>query len=296
MTENKFSNALGNIKENYVDEALAYTAKRKSIPWGALAACFLFVFMVMLPFIHLKQDKLPTEDIQLIEYNNSYYEVCDDKSVLRRFGIEKTITADSAGEIITYLTKKHSGGKSEYVATEEKTNIILYSYAKTPCAAVYVVCDNEKYDAVIFCNYVVDDTDSVSLDQIYDLYGIKESTDISSMSVVDNRRGEKVIGAVLTDEKIISDFYVSSIELVDYNFSDYHEMNYGHIKIEEELTEAYDKTSDSTITVRIETKNGLRFYLKCDADGGWVYSSGAMRYYKVTSEMSQWLKNHISTN
>ncbi|MBE6638347.1 MAG: hypothetical protein E7616_02685 [Ruminococcaceae bacterium] len=46
MTTKKFSNALGNIGENYIDEAVNYTAKRKSnacMKWGAVAACFALV-------------------------------------------------------------------------------------------------------------------------------------------------------------------------------------------------------------------------------------------------------------
>lgn len=46
MTTKKFSNALGNIGESYVDEAATYTAKKKSnawLKWGAIAACFCLV-------------------------------------------------------------------------------------------------------------------------------------------------------------------------------------------------------------------------------------------------------------
>ena len=46
MTTKKFSNALGNIGESYVDEAVNYTAKKKSnawLKWGAIAACFCLV-------------------------------------------------------------------------------------------------------------------------------------------------------------------------------------------------------------------------------------------------------------
>ena len=46
MTTQKFSNALGNIGESYVDEAVNYTAKKKSnawLKWGAIAACFCLV-------------------------------------------------------------------------------------------------------------------------------------------------------------------------------------------------------------------------------------------------------------
>ncbi len=43
MNANKFSDALGSIGENYVNEAVAYTAKKKRnrwLKWGAVAACF----------------------------------------------------------------------------------------------------------------------------------------------------------------------------------------------------------------------------------------------------------------
>ena len=46
MTTKKFSNALGNIDESYVDEAANYTVKKKSnawLKWGAIAACFCLV-------------------------------------------------------------------------------------------------------------------------------------------------------------------------------------------------------------------------------------------------------------
>ena len=157
MTTKKFSNALGNIGESYVDEAVNYTAKKKSISWlkwSAIAACFLFVITLTFPFIRLGQDKLPTEDMQIIEYNNSYYEVCDDKTVLEKYGVKQKITKTDAGNFITYLTKKNPGGKTQYIATNEKTDIVLYSYAVVHCEAVYVICDNDKYNAVLFCNYI----------------------------------------------------------------------------------------------------------------------------------------------
>lgn len=46
MTTKKFSNALSNIGESYVDEAVNYAAKKKSnawLKWGAIAACFCLV-------------------------------------------------------------------------------------------------------------------------------------------------------------------------------------------------------------------------------------------------------------
>ena len=46
MTTKKFSNALGNIGENYIDEAASYTAKKKSnawVKWISIAACLSLI-------------------------------------------------------------------------------------------------------------------------------------------------------------------------------------------------------------------------------------------------------------
>ena len=296
MTTKKFSSALGNIGENYVDEAVNYTAKKKGnawLKWGAIAACFVFVFAFIFPLIQITQDKLPTEDMQIIEFNNSYYEVCDNKNILERYGIKRKITKTDAGEFITYLTKKNPGGKSEYIATTEKTDIVLYSYSIVSCEAVYVICDNDKYNAVLFCNYVLDNAENAPLEQFYKLYNINSGADISSISVVDNNANKKVVGTTLVDNNTISDFYMLSLNLQGYNFSDYHEMNYGQIKTEEELVQAYKKTANNKIALMIETVSGLRFYLEYDKLGGWVYCNGTQRYYQVTHECAEWFENHI---
>lgn len=46
MTAKKFSNALGNISENYIEEAVSYTAKKKNnawIKWVPIAACICII-------------------------------------------------------------------------------------------------------------------------------------------------------------------------------------------------------------------------------------------------------------
>ncbi len=48
MTTKKFSNALGNISESYVDEAVNYTPKRKNniwVKWVSIAACLSLIVM-----------------------------------------------------------------------------------------------------------------------------------------------------------------------------------------------------------------------------------------------------------
>src|SRR5690606_26338433 len=92
-----------------------YTAAKKKnawIKWGAMAACLALVISFAIPLTQLSQDKLPTEDIQRIEYNNAFYEVCEEKSVLKRLGIKAPINETDAGDMITYLTKKNPGGRA----------------------------------------------------------------------------------------------------------------------------------------------------------------------------------------
>lgn len=51
MTTKEFSNALGNISDHYVDEAITYTSKKQVKPWlkwGAMAACLALVLTVTL--------------------------------------------------------------------------------------------------------------------------------------------------------------------------------------------------------------------------------------------------------
>ena len=295
MTRKTISDAVSNIGTRHIEEAADFSVTKKVrkpvwVKWVAMAACLAVVVAVVVPLSQISQDKLPTEDIQMIEYNNSYYEVCEDKSVLQKLGIKTTIDEKDAGEVITCLTKKTSGGKSEYIATEENTNIVLYSYADAPCEVVYVIHDNGKYNAVVFCNFILPDTETISLDR---LYNIKNSSDISSISVVDDWYSKKVIGSTLTNASVISKFYNASLILRDYSNDDYHEKKYGHIATEEELVQAYEETADNEITIMLETSDGLRFCLEYDAEGGWIYSNGTLRYYQVTDEITRWFSKNL---
>ena len=291
MNSNKIRKGMGFIDEDLIAGAIEYTRTKKKngwMKWAAMAACLALVISFAIPLTQISQDKLPTEDIQRIDYNNAYYEVCEEKSVLKRLGIKATINETDAGDIITYLEKKNPGGKSEYIATAEQTDIALYSYAAAPCEAVYVICDNGEYNAVVFNNYVLPDTESISLEMLYSIYAVKNAENISFISVVNDWFEKKVVGPKTTDKEMLAEFYSYSIALKDYSNDDYHEMNYGHIATEEELLQAYDQTNENKMTIMLETADGLRFCLEYDAEGGWIYSNDTLRYYRVTEEMEGW--------
>ena len=70
MTAKKFSNALGNIAENYVDEAVTYSVNKKVawINWASLAACFSLVVIAILLMHYLSPNIVtppPTENGEL---------------------------------------------------------------------------------------------------------------------------------------------------------------------------------------------------------------------------------------
>ena len=299
MNAKTFSDAMSELDAKYVDEALNYKKKAKRpiwVKWGAIAACFLVIIAAAIPLIQLTRAKLPTEYIQRIELNDAYYEVCEDGAILGRLGISKEVTDADAGEMITCLTRKTPDVKSEYIATAVPTNIILHSYAPAPCEAVYVICDNGVYHAAVFCNYVLPDTESIPLERLYDLYGIKSSSDIASISAVDGWFTKNIIGAVLTDSKVIADFYSASLALRDYSNDSYHKMNYGNngnITSEEELLRAYEQTSENTITIMLETVAGLRFCLEYEAADGWIYSGETLSYYQAAGEIANWFSNNL---
>ena len=228
----------------------------------------MVIIVAAIPFVQITQDKSHAEYIQKIEFNNAHCEVCEEGTILSRLGINTDITKADAGEVITYLMKKTSDEHSEYVAATDTTNIILYSYADAPCEAVYVICDNGKFNAVVFCNYVLPDTESIPLGRLYNLYGIKSSSDIVSISAVDDWFKKNIVGAILNKSNAIVDFHSTSLVLQDYSNDAYHKMNYGNIAAKEELLQAYEQTDDNKITFMLETVDGLRFCLEYDAEGG----------------------------
>ena len=70
MTAKKFSNALGDIAENYVDEAVTYSVNKKVawINWASLAACFSLVVIAILLMHYLSPNIVtppPTENGEL---------------------------------------------------------------------------------------------------------------------------------------------------------------------------------------------------------------------------------------
>ena len=86
MNSSKIREGMGFIDEDLIAGAIEYTRTKKKngwMKWAAMAACLALVISFAIPLTQITQDKLPTEDIQMIVYNNAYYEVCEEKSEMK---------------------------------------------------------------------------------------------------------------------------------------------------------------------------------------------------------------------
>ena len=64
--------------------------------------------------------------------------------------------------------------------------------------------------------------------------------------------------------------------------------------LEEDPMTLADSTLSLAKTICITTAEGLKFYLNWAEENGWLFSSGASAYYKITGEMRAWLEEYIS--
>ncbi len=45
--------------------------------------------------------------------------------------------------------------------------------------------------------------------------------------------------------------------------------------------------------IRIETKDGLRFYIEVHPSFGWIYGNGTLSYYQIDAQMASWIAGNL---
>lgn len=295
MNTKRFSDAISEVNDRYYVEAANYKPKQKKrswIKWGAVAACLCLIAAVF-PIASIINNKgnQSGDEVQAIaalEYNGCYYEACDIDWVLEKFGLPIEITAEMAGEHVSYLVQDGAG----YKEAVTQTDIELYEYAPFPCRSVYVLRDGGSYMAALFCNFKRFDTNtSYELPTLYQLYGIDGVEDIASISHVDWNKGE-TIGNKVTDEEPIAEFYSITASLASYGNDDFQAAVFGKIP-EEEQSDAHTAFANDNTTICVEATSGLRFFIQVYPSYGWIESSGAMSYYQMTEELRLWFSSYI---
>ena len=287
-----------NAVDDDILERSETTAKKSKRPawvkWGAMAACLCLVIGIAIPVLHHKGGigpDQPATAIAALELSGHFYEAVDVPQVLEKFGLPKEITADMAGEHVSYL--KSDGGVG-YEESAIETDIELYQYAPSPCRGVYVLRDGEKYMAALFCNFVqFDDNTSCEFTELYRVYGIDSADDIASVTEMGNSNNRE-IGTPVTDRQEIAEFYDMTVSLWSYGNDDFQKQMFGGYPDEETQMQAHTAFADDRRNLRIETTTGLRFFISFHPSFDWINGGGTMSYFKIDEQMHAWIDRNLN--
>ena len=297
MTNENILDAIGGINEKAVQDAKAYKRPKSKrwFRWGAMAACLCLVIGIAIPILHHKgkggidhQD--PLQDTAAFELNGKFYEVVETPEVLEKYGLPSKITEDVAGDHVAYL--KSDGDDSSYECTPIETDMELYQYNPAASDGVYVLRNGETWCAALFCNfYQFDSNTNCSLTELYRVYGIESADDIKSITEMDNNN-ENETGTPVVERQEITEFYNMTIALGSYGNDDFQAEVFGNIP-EEKQQEAHSAFAENQRNLRVETKDGLRFFIAFYPSYNWIYGGGTMSYFKIDNQMRNWIERNV---
>ena len=259
-----------------------------------MAACLCLVIGIAIPILHHKgkggidhQD--PLQDTAAFELNGKFYEVVETPEVLEKYGLPSKITEDVAGDHVAYLK---SDGDDSYECTPIETDMELYQYNPAASDGVYVLRNGETWCAALFCNfYQFDSNTNCSLTELYRVYGIESADDIKSITEMDNNN-ENETGTPVVERQEITEFYNMTIALGSYGNDDFQAEVFGNIP-EEKLQEAHSAFAENQRNLRVETKDGLRFFIAFYPSYNWIYGGGTMSYFKIDNQMRNWIERNV---
>ena len=305
MKANDLLDMIGNTDDSIIEEAKR--RKKTEIPkwtkWAAVAACLCLAVGFAVPrladMLHNKggspsqtydgPDSL-VQEIAALEFNGACYEATDIPEALERYGLPTVITEDMAGKHLSYLEPDGGAG---YKESAIETDIELFEYAPASCRGVYVVRDGSKYLAAIFCNvFSLDGNANTEIATLYRFYAIAGADDIVSITEVDRDR-EKAIGNAITGRSEIAAFYDLSSSLTSYGNDDFQKIVFDPVP-EDQQVKAHTDFANDLRMIRIETKDGLRFYIEVFPSYGWIYGNGTLSYYRVDARMADWIAGNLN--
>lgn len=298
MKANDLLDLIGNTDDNLITEAKVQKKTKKNawVKWIAAAACFALVVAAGIPIINdftQGPDKYTVGDVLMIEYDNAYYEIIENNpDFLKRKGIVTDISKDVAGKHITYLKKVSEAKRSNYMVSAEETNTELLEYAPANQKAVRIFRDGDKYYAAVFCNYLIDDTESLPFDEVFKVYGISKAEDIKSIVSVKTNNMYKANGIAVTDSDLIVSFYNEIINLKPYSEDEFDETQFTY-EDENKADEYHRKFADDANDFMIETVDGLRFIIRYFPTYDWVDAPLLQTYYKLSPALEAWIETNL---
>ena len=303
MNRKDLYQSMNQIDDDILERSEVRKKKKSSawMRWGAMAACLCLMVGVLVPLANSLfnakgggdfQDGVPAEPA-LIYFQGALYQCGYAEDALKRAGLPSEITADLAGEHVAYL---EMGGAVDYQEANKETDKELFQYAPAPTRAVYILRDGDNYMVALFNRtYFPDDTNVYTdLVEVYRFFGISGASDIASIAQTDWNRG-KVTGAEITELNAIEEFYTLTTDITRFVSMDndaFQSIVFDGVP-EEKQQEAHTAFADDSQVVRIETKDGFRFYLRYYPNYGYLYSGHAMAYHTVTPELNLWFETNM---
>ena len=286
--------AVGGVEEDLLQRSETAARHPYLRRWAALAACVCLIVTLAFPTVRdILQRKYgdPSDPIAMLEFGGKFYEAVDDPAVLETYGLPREITADMAGAQLIYLEGDRDRG---YRYTAHQTDKSLYLYAPAPGEAVFVLQDGESWLAAIFCYlYPFDSNTSSELTELYRIYHIGSGEDIVSVTEMDWHR-EKIIGTPLTDRQEIGEFYTMTAALPCYGNDDFQKLMFGGCSSEEEQQALHIAFAEDSRVLRVETAEGLRFYLNFYPTYRWISSGGTLSYYSADDAILHWFDRNFN--
>ena len=303
MNRKDLYQSMNQIDDDILERSEVRKKKKSSVwmKWGAMAACLCLLVGVLVPLANSLfnakgggnfQDGVPAEPA-LIYFQGALYQCCYAEDALKRAGLPSEITEDLAGEHVAYL---EMGGAVDYQETIKETDKELFQYAPAPTRAVYILRDGDNYMVALFNRtYFPDDIGAYTdLAEVYRFFDISDASDIVSIAQTDWNRG-KVTGAEITEPNAIEEFYALTTDItkfVSMGNDEFQSIVFDGIP-EEEQQEAHNALADDLQVIRVETKDGFKFYLSYYPNYGFLYSGHAMAYHQVTPELKLWFETNM---
>lgn len=311
MKRQRILETIGNINPKYIDEAAEYTGAAKKAPkklWYkcvAIAACFALVIAIGFPlakdlFISPGHKDI-TDAVMLIEYDNAYLEIIEDPQIIDRFGLPKEITDEVAGKHIAFIQEKNPNAeRSDYIIADKETEFELLEYAPAPYKAIRVFRNGDKYYYAMFCNYLIEQSESLPVQDAFDVFGIDEALDIISITPLKAGNTLEASGNAITDSAVIAEFYTAISKLSACSFDEYHQAVFADElgKYEDKDggdvgSELYTHVADDYKEIKIETKDGLYFVIGYYPSYDWIKVDETMSYYQMSPKIKEWFEVNI---
>ena len=107
------------------------------------------------------------------------------------------------------------------------------------------------------------------------------------------RRGEPSAFKLYPFSLHPQDGYSITTALLSYGNDDYQEMLYGGIP-EEDQQAFHSAVADDRRNLRIETTDGICFFIAFYPNYNWIYGTGALSYYQINEAMHDWINRNLN--